>query len=316
MTYKNWCGCAAAFASFLAPALAMRSFAAAPTDIAIDDTLVFPESIGSVRDGTLYIGGSGSGVIYLVKPGESKATAWISKTEGDFHTVLGVLADPASHTLWVCDNIGAQKKAWLKTFDLKTGKPKKTYPLPDGSLCNDVSMNHGAAYISDTFNGRVLKLAPHGADFTVWYSEPSDPSLDGLVWANDTTLYANTVGTNHLYRIIKNKDGSASKGVQLTTNMPMFQPDGMRLSPDGRILMAEGQAHPGGPINEGRLDEVKVKGDEATITVLKSGYERSVAVTAVGHTAYVVESKFGYQSNPDLKGKDPGTFHVYAVPLN
>jgi hypothetical protein len=315
MNYRKWLGCLVVTASLTAPALLVQARGAPPTDITIDDTLVFPESMGSLRDGTLYIGGSASGTVYRVAPGESHAKIWISKSQGDFHRILGVLADPASHVLWVCDNLNPDKKAWLKTFDLKAGTLIKTYPLPDNSLCNDISMNHGAAYISDTFNGRVLKLAPGASDFTVWYSEPSDPSLDGLVWADDKTLYTNTVATNHLYRIVKNKDGSASKGVMLSTSIPMFQPDGMRLAPDGRILMAEGQAHPGGPINEGRLDEVKVKGDEATITVLKSGYERSVAVTAVGHTAYVVESKFGYQSNPDLKGKDPGTFRVYAVPL-
>jgi hypothetical protein len=36
-------------------------------------------------------------------------------------------------------------------------------------------------------------------------------------------------------------------------------------------------------------------------------------VTAVGDTAWVLESKFDYQRNADLKGKDPGSFHVYAV---
>jgi hypothetical protein len=43
---------------------------AAPTDIVIDDQKVFPESLGSTPDGTLYIGGSGTGRIYIAKPGQ------------------------------------------------------------------------------------------------------------------------------------------------------------------------------------------------------------------------------------------------------
>ena len=87
----------------------------------------------------------------------------------------------------------------------------------------------------------------------------------------------------------------------------------MRLSADGGILMIEGQGRPGAGLKEGRLDEVIIHGDSATIKVLKSGFELPVAVTAVGHTAWVLESKFDYQRNDDLKGKDPGSFHAYAV---
>jgi hypothetical protein len=38
-------------------ALCVRAFAAAPTDMMIDDQKVFPESLGSTPDGTLYTGG-------------------------------------------------------------------------------------------------------------------------------------------------------------------------------------------------------------------------------------------------------------------
>jgi hypothetical protein len=65
----------------------------APTDIVINDQKVFPESLDSTPDGTLYIGGSSSGIIYTAKPGQSQAETWISKEAGDFHLVLGVLVD-------------------------------------------------------------------------------------------------------------------------------------------------------------------------------------------------------------------------------
>jgi hypothetical protein len=51
-------------------AVCAPAFAAAPTDIVIDDQNVFPESLGSTPDGTLYIGGSSTGVIYIAMPGQ------------------------------------------------------------------------------------------------------------------------------------------------------------------------------------------------------------------------------------------------------
>ena len=34
------------------------------------------------------------------------------------------------------------------------------------------------------------------------------------------------------------------------------------------------------------------------------------------HAFDVLEAKFNYRSDPNLKDKDPGTFNVYAVPLS
>jgi hypothetical protein len=289
--------------------------AAAPTDIVIDDQSVFPESLGSTPDGTLYIGGSSTGVIYIAMPGQSHAKPWISKQDGELNLVLGVLADPAHDTLWVCDNDRAANTATLKAFALKSGKKRAFYPFPDGGLCNDITLKAGAAYVTDTIKGRILKLAPRARALSVWFSNPADPSLDGIVWAKDGKLYTDTYGTNHLIRVDVNANGTAGKATVLSTSMPLFQPDGLRLSSDGRMLLVEGQGRPGAGLKEGRLDEVSVSGDAATIKVLQSGFELPVAVTAVGSIAWVLESKFDYQRNADLKGKDPGSFHAYAVPL-
>ena len=225
-------------------AFCVRAFAAAPTDIVIDDQKVFPESLGSTPDGTLYIGGSSTGRIYRAEPGQTRAETWISKESGDFHLVLGVLADPATNTLWVCDNDLDAKTATLKTFALKSGNKRKFYLFPGGGLCNDITLKAHAAYITDTINGRILKLAPGSGELSVWYNGPSDPSLDGIVWAKDGKLYTNTYNSNHLIRINVNPDGSAGKATVLSTDLPLYQPDALRLSTDGRILMIEGQGRP------------------------------------------------------------------------
>jgi hypothetical protein len=296
------------FASALALA-AMTGSAAAATDITLDVPMAFPESLTSTANGTVYIGSLSQGAVYRALPGERAAKPFISKTAGNFGLVLGVLADTPTDSLWVCDDNGDH--AYLKTFSLKAGTLKKTYELPGGGFCNDIALKGRDAYITDTKGGRILKLASGSDALTVWYThDKSDPSLDGLVWQGNV-LYTNTYNGNALIRITANPDGSAGKGENLKPSMDIYQPDGMRLSSDGKILMVEGRGKDG----NGRLDEVTVSGDTATIRVIKDKYMLPTAVTVVGNTAYVLEAKLNYQRDPALKGKDPAPFKAYAVPL-
>ena len=278
-------------------------------DITVDVPMAFPESLTSTANGTLYIGSMNLGAVYRALPGETKAVTWVGKEAGNFGMVLGVLADFPSRTLWVCDNHGPN--AYLKAFSLKSAALMKTYELPGGGFCNDIALKGKDAYITDTKGGRVLKLADGSDALTVWYTnDAADASLDGLVWQGDA-LFTNTYNGNHLIRIAMNADGSAGKGVNLATSMDIYQPDGMRLSNDGKILMVEGRGKDG----NGRLDEVTVSGDNATITVVHDKYMLPTAVTVVGKTAWVLEAKLNYQRDPALKGKDPAPFKAYAVTL-
>jgi hypothetical protein len=286
--------------------------AAAPAKIDIDDTRVFPESLSSSADGTIYIGSLTKGVIYRALPGAAKAETWISNEAIGAKMVLGVLADAKTDTLWVCTDTRETGEATLKTFSLRSGKPKASYPFPGGGFCNDIALKGGAAYVTDTKNGRILELRRGAAVLTLWYQgDPADSSLDGITFARDGNLYTNAYRTSHLIRVAVNPDGSAGAGTLLDTSIPLYQPDGIRLTPDGRMLMVEGQGESG----NGRLDEITVQGNNATVKVLKDGFMLPTAVTVIGHTAWVLEAKLNYQRDPALKDKDPGTFSVYAVAL-
>src|SRR6201995_156230 len=259
--------------------------ALAATDITLNVPMAFPESLTSTANGTVYIGSLQQGAVYRAMPGKATAEPFISKEAGNFGLVLGVLADSATDTLWVCDDNGDH--AYLKTFALKAGSPKKSYEFPGGGFCNDIALKGRDAYVTDTKGGRILKLANGSDALTVWYTnDKSDPSLDGIVWQGNA-LYTNTYNGNHLIRISVNPDGSAGKGVNLATSMDIYQPDGIR----------------------------RAAGDKATITVIKDHYMLPTAVTVVGSTAYVLEAKLNYQRDPALKGKDPAPFKAYAVPL-
>jgi sugar lactone lactonase YvrE len=282
--------------------------------IVIDDRNAYPESLDAGPDGTLYIGGS-TGRIYRARPGSRYAEPWILKEDSGLHDgIRGVLVDKARGQLWVCDN--EKRESWIVRFALGTGRKLGSQAFPGGGHCNDISLKGDAAYMTDTSKGRILKMPRSGGALEEWFTaDPADRSLDGLVWTRDGKLYTNTYSTHHLIRVAVNPDGSAGKATVLTPSQDIYQPDGMRLAPDGGILLVEGGARPGAGLKEGRLDRVTVEGDRAKIDVIATGFELPTAVTTVGRTAWVLESKFDYLRNPALKGQDPGSFHVRAVAL-
>ena len=104
------------------------------TEITIEDASAAPENLTSTRDGTVFFGSTAKGTIYRALPDKAQAEAWISAAEARLTNVLGVLADEKSNTLWVCDNAPFGRGTppaglpALRSFDLKTGEAKGTYP--------------------------------------------------------------------------------------------------------------------------------------------------------------------------------------------
>jgi hypothetical protein len=309
---------AVALASLASPALAARS------EVTVDDTLVYPESISALRDGTVILGSFVKPVIYRAGPDDSKAEPWIQLTGGESLTTLGVLADPRSKTLWACvlqpapgpapppasDSQQPQptrRVSALRAFDLSSGAAKSSYPLPGPSnVCNDITIaRDGTLYISDTPNGRVLRWKRGSDALEIWAEDPLLKGIDGLTFLGPT-LYVNTVTTNHVYRIPIGADGKAGAPVDIALSQPLTGPDGMR-SERGRLFVAENRA--------GRVSELTLKGDQATVTVIKDGYVTPTAVSPIGDTLWVGEAKFAYRNDPKLKGQDPGPFKAYALPL-
>jgi sugar lactone lactonase YvrE len=281
-----------------------------PSEITIPGDRPFPESVTSTSDGNIYVGSVAKHMVFKVAPGAATAEPWISPGANGLLEVLGVLADQRSGTLWVCSTTmsGEGGQTALKSFDLKSGKPKGSFPFPgEKSFCNDIAVGpDGTTYVTDTRNPRILKLKPGGAALEVWATDDRFDSLDGIAFGNDTTLYVNTVGSGHLFRIPMGRDGAAGKITQLELSAKLDRPDGMRSNGNNQLLLVEGA---------GRLDRISFDGDTAKIEVLKDGFTGSTAVTRVGNTAWVLEAKLAWLSDPKLKDQDPGPFKLYAVSL-
>ncbi len=284
-------------------------------DIVMDGTDLYPESMSSGPDGTVYIG-SMKGIVFRAKPGSHQARAWIKPTAANgILTLLGVLVDAPSHTLWLCSDPGALRSppvtgtASLMAFDLRTGRRRGNYPFPaPASICNDISVApNGDVYASDTPNGRILRLAKGARALTVFAEDPRLKGIDGLVFGGNGVLYLNNVSRNQLLIIDIRADGSAGPITPMVLSQPVAGPDGFRYIGANRFLLAEG--------NAGRVDLVTISGVQANIQVLRAGLQSPPAVTLVGTTVYALEGKILYLISPGLKGKDPGPFKAYAVPL-
>jgi sugar lactone lactonase YvrE len=294
----------------LTVAIACVAQAADRTEITFTDGRIFPESLTSTKNGAIYFGSLGQDSVYRAAPNASKADTWIRPKTNGLQTVLGVFADEPAGTLWVCASAGGGRGApvvgetALKAFSLKDAAFKASYPFPAGGLCNDIAVaKDGTLYATDTTGARVLRLKKGATAFDVWAADPMLlATADGIALLADGSVYVNSVGQGTLLRIPVKADGSAGPITKLETSRPLQTPDGMRSVGSRTMLLVEGA---------GRLDEVTIAGDKATITVLKEGLTGPTAVTLVGKMAYVAEARLNDRNDPT---KDPGPFRAVGVP--
>jgi sugar lactone lactonase YvrE len=284
-------------------AIGVSLFAAGKiTEIPINEPRgLFPESITSLRDGTIILG-SVPGGIYRIKPGETEAKPFIAREDNGFTTVLGVLADEKANALWVC-NTGP---GILKAFDPGTGKAKDSYTMPACAVCNDIAVaDNGAAYASDTAGARLFMLKKGAAALEQAAADPLLAGVDGLAFGDKNTWYANSVTANKLIKLDLGPDGKPTKVTELTLSGPLGAPDGLRAIGKHKFLQAEnGNAARAG----GRLTLVTVdpRTNMATVRTLKEGMQATPATTATRGMAWVAEGKQDYRNGKN-KGAGPDT---------
>jgi hypothetical protein len=85
--------------------------AADRTTLTFSDGRIFPESLTSTKDGTVYIGSLGQDSVYRAGKDATVATVWVKPKTAGLQTVLGVLADEKAGVLWVCASASGGRAA-------------------------------------------------------------------------------------------------------------------------------------------------------------------------------------------------------------
>jgi hypothetical protein len=108
--------------------------AADRAEITFSDGGVFPESVTSTRDGTLFFSSAGRNSVYRAGPDSSQADVWITLGSPGDQWVTGVFADEQVGTLWVCTSAnqgrnGAPRtgETALRAFSLSNKAPRGVY---------------------------------------------------------------------------------------------------------------------------------------------------------------------------------------------
>jgi len=282
--------------------------------VRIEGTGIYPESITSSADGTLYVGSLG-GTIYRAAPGAGRAVPWIRPDGNGLLSIFGVLADDRTRTLWVCSapvtlpggrSNGASS---VMRFDLASGAKTGESPLPEPkALCDDIAIGpDGAAYVADIVSGEILVLREPTGALQVLARDPRLKGIDGIAFAADGALYVDNVTRGQLLRVDRSDRGEFAGLTELATSVPLGGPDGLRPIADHRFVLAEGRAR--------RVDVVTIRGDRADVEVLSTTLESPSSATVVGRTVYALEGKIEYLIDPKLRGADPGPFIIRALPL-
>ena len=102
-----------------------------------------------------------------------------SRKSNGLQQVLGVLADEAAGTLWVCASATGGRggaplvgETALKAFALKDASFKASYAFPGNGLCNDIAVaKDGTVYATDTIQARVLRLKKGASALDVWAAD-------------------------------------------------------------------------------------------------------------------------------------------------
>jgi hypothetical protein len=306
----------AGVALLAACATAPNAVASEPKDILIGGERIFPESVTSDSAGNVY-NSSMSGVVYRTTPGGTTAEPWIRPSaENGLLSLFGVLADERHGVLWACTNPGSfggardpNAGSSVIAFDLKTGAFRARYPFPAGpAACNDIAIaRNGDAYITDTAQGRLFKLAEKATALELFASDPKLVGVDGIAFAGDGKMYINNVRANTVERVNVSAAGAYAGLTVLTLSEPVKGPDGIRPLGGNKFLQAEGSGN--------RVALIEIDGDNAKVTPIKTGLNSSPGVTHVNGVGYATEGKIGYLIDPKLQGQDPGQFYIRAFAL-
>jgi sugar lactone lactonase YvrE len=298
----------------------------------------FPEGVTSDDSGNFFVGSMDLGSIYRVAAGTTTPTPFVvPDATNDLVSVLGLYADNARNRLWVCssDAGNAQRSGSapvaLKSFNLTTGAYVNSWawPAPPTALtpiagatvngfCNDITIDgSGNVYATDSWYPRVLRLAnggAGGAQLTNWLVNtttlPQDQwHLNGIdVDPTGTYLYVVENHPGHLYRVTIGTAATAGALIEITTQRPLYGPDGLKALNPTTLLTAEGSG----------MSVIDLTGTTGRVQTISTGFDGIATFTLWGGNAWLVENQGDHFWNPGGPNGPTATkpFRLVETPLS
>jgi len=264
----------------------------------------YPESVAVGADGSFYVGSWRQGAVARLSPGSTSPEVLVAPGSNGLANGQGVLVDTQAEALWVCSgSIGfttvPMTPSALKRYDLATGSPRASYPLPDGGHCNDLAQDaQGAVYVTDSFHPRILRLSPGATALAVWKQDsllagPGPyPGLNGIAIDDRRHVYASLVAAvPYLLRIPLGRDGEAGEVTRIEAPRELRNVDAIRAWKPGRLVLFESNAFGSGPYG-GLITAARIDGDHLSLRPVVAGLNDPSSGVVVGRRVYFIESKY------------------------
>lgn len=282
------------------------------SDVVLPGSAYFPESITADASGRLYVSSAGTGTVSVISPDGRAVTELIPAED---ISKLGLLVDQAHDDLYVC-TINAQTFAsTLRQYDLASGTKKNTFEMAKtGGVCNDLALDaKGNLYVTDSFFA-IERLPAGGTKLEVWKEDAlftagqGQFAVDGIV-IDGSDIYVNNLTTGALVRVPIGQDGAAGTPVSIALAAPLSGPDGMRLSGEHTLLVAESGAD---AVGEVKIDPAK---NTAVRTTFANRIDRPSSLAIVGDGAFITEGQIGRLFGLEKTAVDY-PFYVRRIPLH
>ena len=204
------------------------------------DGNIYVPSFGFNTKGAL----TGNAVLFVISP-KGDLVRKVTIANSSPH-MLGLAFNPVTGDLLVLD-FGAENV--LKVNPLTGASTVFAGPIANSGLNALTFDTTGNAYVSDSFNGVIWKIGPHGGTATPWSSGPllgpgtglTPPfGANGVELSNDgKTLFVADTAFHQIIKIPVNPDGTAAAAKIFITGINA--PDGIMIDRDDNIWVCANQ---------------------------------------------------------------------------
>ncbi|MES1177077.1 MAG: hypothetical protein ABUL62_22335 [Myxococcales bacterium] len=266
----------------------------------------YPESLAVGDQGVFYVGSWRQGAVVRIRPGAAQPEVLVPPGSNGLANGQGMLVDNARHLLWVCSGaLGfttvPTTPSALKSYDLESGAPRGSYPMPDAGYCNDLAQDkRGALYVTDSLHPRVLRFDAATSGLVLWKESPAFSTgdhyfLNGIAIDAQQRMYLCPVMAKpYLLRLQIDARGNAGEVARVAAPRPLKNADAIRTLSGDRLLIFESNAFGHDGPYGGAVVMAQIEGERITkLTPIAAGLNDPSSGLVYGDRVFFIESKYG-----------------------